>query len=183
MKKILFLCLFLIVFVLAGCSGAVENTENDNIINNSSSPVVNKGGVQVIDALEEEGEPSSMNSLDLSGQGLKELPKYVLDMKNLQVLDISDNNLEGALPAEIRFLENLTKLDASYNKMTGIPAEIGQLSQLEELNFANNSITGMPLEIGNLKNLKVLNLSGNDYSEFDLGKIKTDLPDLNVISD
>lgn len=125
---------------------------------------------------------SSGNSLDLSNQGLDKLPSYVLDRKSLEQLDISNNNLTGALPAEIRFLSNLRVLNASNNKMTGVPAEIGQLQKLEVLNLSNNELTGLPYEMGNLKNLKVLDLSGNNYSQLDLDIIKKDLPsDVEII--
>lgn len=126
---------------------------------------------------------SNSSSLDLSGQGLDRIPEYVLGMSSLKELNLSRNNLEGALPSQIAQLKNLEKLDVSDNKMTGIPAEIGQLEKLEELNYANNEITGLPLELGNLKNLKEIDLSGNDYSEYDMGIIKKELPDLVIKSE
>lgn len=122
------------------------------------------------------------NSLNLGGKGLEKLPSYVLEDPSLEQLDISNNNLTGALPAEIRHLSNLRVLNASNNKMTGVPAEIGQLEKLEVLNLSNNQLTGLPYEMGNLKNLKVLDLSGNDYAEQDLEIIKQGLPsDVEII--
>lgn len=124
----------------------------------------------------------SGKSLDLSGQGLNKLPSYVLDETSLEELNISHNNLTGALPAEIRHLSNLKVLDASDNQMTGVPAEIGQLEKLEILDLSNNKLTGLPYEMGNLRNLKTLNLSGNDYSEHDLEIIKQGLSsDVQII--
>lgn len=119
--------------------------------------------------------------LDLSNQGLAKLPAYVLERTNLTKLDISNNKLTGALPAEIRFLKNLKILDASYNQMTGVPAEVGQLTELTELNLSYNQLTGLPYELGNLKNLKILNLKGNSYSEADLNKILEGIPNVTVI--
>lgn len=116
------------------------------------------------------------NVLDLSNQGLEKLPAYVLKMSNLEELNISNNRLGGALPAEIHDLRNLRVLDASNNLMTGVPAEVGQLQNLEVLNLSNNKLTGLPYELGNLKKLRVLNLSGNDYSKQDLEVIKKGLP-------
>ena len=49
------------------------------------------------------------NIIDLSGTGLQQLPSHVLLQKNIQELDISNNELTGALPAEIRHLKNLKK--------------------------------------------------------------------------
>lgn len=122
------------------------------------------------------GSVDNVNSLDLSGRNLDKLPYYVLSYTGLEELDLSNNSISEALPAEIRLLQNLKVLDASNNKMTGVPAEIGQLSKLEILNLSNNQLTGLPYELGNLKNLKILNLSGNDYSQQDLEIIKKGLP-------
>jgi Leucine-rich repeat (LRR) protein len=119
--------------------------------------------------------------LDLSHQSLTKLPDYVLSRTDLKQLDISYNNLTGALPAEIRHLTNLQVLNMSHNKMTGIPAEVGQLSQLTELDLSYNQFTGLPYELGNLKNLKRLILTGNDYAQADLDVILKNLPNVQVI--
>lgn len=123
----------------------------------------------------------SGTTLDISGQGFDRLPASVLSMTGLENLDISHNGITGALPAEIRQLQNLKVLNASSNRMTGVPAEMGQLSKLEVLDFSNNQLTGLPREIANLKNLKVLNLSGNEPSQQDLDVIQKALPNLQVI--
>lgn len=115
-------------------------------------------------------------ALDLRNKGLDKLPAYVLALIDLQQLDISSNRLTGALPAEIRKLQNLRVLNASNNQMTGVPAEIGQLRLLEVLDLSNNKLTGLPYELGNLQNLKTLNLSGNQYAKQDLDYIRTKLP-------
>jgi len=118
----------------------------------------------------------SPKKLDLSGRGLAKVPADVFSKTYLEELDLSGNQLTGAMPAEIRFLQNLRILNLSGNRMTGVPAEVGQLSKLEVLDLANNQLTGLPYELGNLKNLKVLRLSGNDYSKQDLEVIKKGLP-------
>jgi len=116
------------------------------------------------------------NALDLSSQGLTKVPTYVFERTDLESLNLSHNTLTGALPGEIRHLQNLKTLDLSNNKFTEVPAEIGQLKNLELLNLSNNLLTGLPYEIGNLSRLKVLNISGNTYSETDLSVIKKLLP-------
>lgn len=114
--------------------------------------------------------------LDLSGQSLSKVPGYVFDRTDLQELNLANNNLEGALPAEIRHLQNLRVLNLSNNAFTGVPAEIGQLGKLEILNLSNNQLTGLPHELGNLSSLKILDLRGNNYSLQDLNTIKENLP-------
>lgn len=144
------------------------------------------------------------NKLNLSGQQLKKVPDYVFKLTNLEELDISNNQITGNLPAEIRNLKSLKILNANNNLMTGIPAEIGQLPNLQTLNInrnflagipkeigqvqslemldlSNNQLTDLPNELANLKKLKTLNLSGNKYSEQNLNDIRSSLPDVNYI--
>jgi hypothetical protein len=96
-------------------------------------------------------------------------------------VDISNQNLNGSLKAEIRKLTNLEMLDVSNNSFTGLPAEIGQLSRLKILNLSSNPLTGLPHEIGQLKNLEVLDVSGTDYSADDLAVIQSQLPESTEI--
>jgi|Napbiome12C3dose_1001474.scaffolds.fasta_scaffold00004_141 hypothetical protein len=124
------------------------------------------------------------NVLNLSNQGLEKLPADILTKSNLEELDISNNKLTGALPAEIRNLQRLRVLDASDNLMTGVPAEVGQLQNLEILDLSNNKLTRLPYELGNLKKLKQLNLAGNNFAKQDLEIIKKGLsPNVVVITE
>ena len=125
--------------------------------------------------------PSSTNtagliSADYSNKGLTKFPADVLSKTRTQALDLSHNALTGAMPAEIRFLQDLEVLNVSYNDMTGLPAELGQLKKLRILNVSNNRLTGIPRELGDLGNLQVLDLSGNDISQQDLDVIRARLP-------
>ncbi len=120
--------------------------------------------------------PDQSKILDLSNQELQKLPSSTLKLSGLEELNISNNKITGALPAEIKDLRNLRILDASDNLMTGVPAEVGQLQNLEILDLSNNKLTGLPYELGNLQKLKWLNLSGNDYAKQDLEIIKNNLP-------
>ena len=57
-------------------------------------------------------------------------------------LDLSFNNLAGALPSEIQQLSALTMLGLGSNKLTGaIPAELGQLGALKELYLCDNQLS------------------------------------------
>lgn len=122
--------------------------------------------------------------LNLSNQGLTKIPSSVFSQTNLEELNVSHNQLTGAIQAEIRHLSSLKVLNASYNQMTGVPAEVGQLQNLEVLNLSYNQLTGLPNELGNLKNLKTLDLRGNQYSKQDLDYIRSKLPStVNIIVD
>jgi len=119
--------------------------------------------------------------LDLSGRGLTKAPEYIFNRADIEKLDLSDNELGGALQAEVRHLQKLRVLDLSNNKFTGVPAEIGQLKNLEVLDLSDNLLTGLPYELGNLSKLRLLDLSGNDYSEADLLRIRGTLPLSTII--
>lgn len=160
--KNIFLILFFIVLV-GGATYALQGNKTN--FNEGDDGVVN--GTTLV---------SARKTLDLSDKGLTQVPEYVFSNNSIEKLDLSNNKLTGALPAEVRHLQNLKILDLSNNQFTGVPAEIGQLKNLEVLDLSNNSITGLPYELGNLQNLKILYLSGNDYSEQDFNIIRESLP-------
>ena len=78
-------------------------------------------------------------------------------------LDLSYNELNGTIPAEIGNLTSLTELELSFNLLSGtIPAEIGNLTSLTELELYSNQLSGtIPAEIGNLTSLTELELYSN----------------------
>lgn len=121
---------------------------------------------------------------DLSGQGLTSLPTELFtDRDNVKIFAVSGNKLTGALPAEIRLLTSLEKLDASNNNLTGIPAEIGQLDKIREIDFSNNDIDTFPNEIINLADtLVTLNLRGNKFSPEQLEALQVMLPGTDIIA-
>lgn len=167
MKKTLFIVIATSV-LLSGCSLLPrQQTTDTNTKIDDTQPVK---------------EPQTNKKLDLSNQNLQKIPEHLFSQRDLEELDLSNNQLTGAIQAEIRHLQNLRVLDASGNQMTGVPAEIGQLHNLQRLDLSNNQLTGLPYELGNLQNLKTLDISGNNYSELDLRIIQEKLPkDINII--
>lgn len=164
------------LLLLSGCSLLQLQQPADINGTNTGNKNIPAEGTQPIE------EPKTNIKLDLSNQNLQRIPEYVFSQRNLEELDVSNNQLTGAIQAEIRHLQNLKILNASNNQMTGVPAEIGQLENLQILDLSNNQLTGLPYELGNLKNLKTLNISGNNYSELDLAIIQENLPkDVNII--
>ena len=151
-------------------SGGVDQDSNEERVSNYENTL--DSAREAVDLIE--GTPSVSSRAVFVYDGIS-VPDDV------RILDLSGKNLSGSLNAEIRELTNLRLLDISNNNFTGLPAEVGQLSQLEELNLSHNPLTGLPLELGNLSNLNVLDLQGTDYSEYDLGIIRENLPADTVI--
>lgn len=75
-------------------------------------------------------------------------------------IELSGNNLQGAIPSEIAHLTDLEWLVLMDNRLSGsIPPEIGNLTELEELDLSDNLLSGsMPPEMGNLTKLAWLYL-------------------------
>lgn len=167
-KRILWLAGVIIIFAAGfGISALLRN--NPSSSNSTTSANTSSSA------------PASGASLDYSGKGLTKFPKEILSRTDVTSLNLSNNGLTGALPAEIRQMSSLEVLDVSNNQMTGIPAEIGQLRHLRILNYANNQITGLPLELGNLTQLQTLDLSGNaKVSQYDLNLIRPKLPSTTI---
>ncbi len=65
--------------------------------------------------------------LDLSGEGLTELPPEIGQLSQLQVLGLSDNQLTE-LPPEIGQLSQLQGLDLRSNQLTELPPDYNDLS-------------------------------------------------------
>lgn len=159
-------------------SAPEEVKTQENTISNTNDSV--SSGNTEVDQVENNNSEVSVVAnkliLDLHGQGLIKVPEYIFSRIGIEELNLSDNQLEGSLQAEVRHLKNLRVLNLSNNRFTGIPAEVGQLSNLEILDLSNNTLTGLPYELGNLSHLKILNLKGNKYAEVDLLIIKEKLP-------
>jgi hypothetical protein len=95
------------------------------------------------------------------------LPAALINLTYLNSLAISLNpNLTGPIPAEIGGLPNLSQLILNNNRLTGsIPATIGLLQNLTYLQLSANQLTGpIPPEIGGLSKLTRLYLMNNSLT-------------------
>ncbi|KAK3429955.1 hypothetical protein EUGRSUZ_E01447, partial [Eucalyptus grandis] len=116
------------------------------------------------------------------------LPRSLVKCRYLEVLDLSDNQIEDTFPrwlgtlAELKVLvlrsnnlkeiwlvkifTFLTLIDLSHNSFQGnIPEFFGQLHSLIGLNLSHNYLIGsIPQTLGNLTNLGWLDLSSNELS-------------------
>lgn len=101
-----------------------------------------------------------LQSLDLSGNRLTSLPEWFGQLTKLQLLKISNNQLT-TLPESMGKLSRLLFCDLSGNEFMALPESLGQLTQLDELYIGNNSFEVLPELIGKLVQLKSLDLSFN----------------------
>ena len=76
---------------------------------------------------------------------------------------MSDNQLTGPIPAELRNLSSLETLNLEFNLLSSpIPTQLGNLNILRWLLLNNNQLSGgIPAELGNLSSLERLHLGNN----------------------
>ena len=112
------------------------------------------------------GNLSHLQSLDLSYNQLTgAIPSELSKLQELTYLALESNsNLSGDLPLSLFNLTNLRYMYLNQNNFTGtIPPQIAQLVHISELHLDTNSFTGIiPEAIGQLgATLTMLNLYGN----------------------
>ncbi|KAL8210484.1 hypothetical protein R6Q57_004921 [Mikania cordata] len=104
-----------------------------------------------------------LNDNKLSGK----IPTPLLQVSSLSIiLNLSQNNLFGSLPAEVGSLDMLTILDISDNNLSGaIPISLGDCGSLLGLSLKGNLFQGViPQSLSSLKALMVLDISHNKLS-------------------
>lgn len=106
-------------------------------------------------------------SVDLSYNNLAgALPNSIGGLEGLLHLFLAGNAINGSLPVEVCSLPELINLHLFSNQLIGsIPPEIGNLKKLQELRLSINQMSGsIPQTIGRLKDLRTLDLTNNGFS-------------------
>lgn len=105
-------------------------------------------------------EPDSVFQLDLSASGLKELPKAVSLLPNLEVLILTENFIE-TFPRFLCDMKKLRHLDMGHNYLVSIPEEIANLENLKFLSLSwNYTLDESWINISSLNGLMELKLDG-----------------------
>jgi Leucine-rich repeat (LRR) protein len=71
----------------------------------------------------------------------------VSEITSLRELKLADNELQGALPANVSNLTLLEVLELQGNTLTSLPNEIRQLTCLRSINVSNNQLLNVPMEL------------------------------------
>lgn len=103
---------------------------------------------------------TTLESLDLSGRNLNELPESMGLLKSLNYLDVGSNEIQ-VLPDFISEFKRLESLDVSLNSITHLPDSFFKLSTLDYLDLSMNKFDEFPAVIEKLKRLKNIDLSDN----------------------
>ncbi|PON60178.1 Mitogen-activated protein kinase kinase kinase [Parasponia andersonii] len=109
----------------------------------------------------------SLHFLDLSMNNIQgTIPAEMGLFSSLEYLNLSWNNLKSRVPPEFGMFRNLTVLDLRSSGLFGsIPGDICDSGSLDILQLDGNSLSGpIPDEIGNCSSLYLLSLSHNNIS-------------------
>lgn len=143
--------------ILSGI-GAIRNLQELNLADNgfSGSILGNLIGL------------TRLKILDLSGNQLLvgSIPETVGNLKELTILDLSDNQFSGGIPKGIGNLSKLEDLALSTNQLQGaLPDTLFTISTLQEIDLSSNSLGDtIYTEFVKLKNLRTLDVSSNRFS-------------------
>ncbi|KAM7372435.1 hypothetical protein PAMP_009600 [Pampus punctatissimus] len=107
----------------------------------------------------------SLEVLDLSNNQIQNLTPALFTLPRLRRLLLAGNLLEE-LPAEVKALQLLTELDLSGNRLENMPPELfSGCLELHILNVAYNSLSSLPRGIAALNQLCKLDLRNNSLEE------------------
>ncbi|XP_042483204.1 probable LRR receptor-like serine/threonine-protein kinase At5g48740 [Macadamia integrifolia] len=106
-------------------------------------------------------EGSVVTSLELSDIDLRAISPTFRDLLDLKTLDLHNTSLAGKIQ-NLDSLQQLEKLNLSFNKLTSFGSDFDTLDTLQMLDLQNNSLEGtVPESLGNLNSLQLLNLENN----------------------
>lgn len=148
----------------------LENLERLTLRANQLSGIIPSLGVSrpyAVDEVTTGVQYPHVSEIDLSGNQLSgAIPTVLKELIFLRNLNLSDNKLSGEIPDALGILQYLSKLDLSSNLLSGeIPQALGELSSLQELYLSFNGLSGpIPAQLANLSRLISLLIINNDLS-------------------
>ena len=117
--------------------------------------------------------PKGLVDIDLSSNFITAIHHQLQDMKNLDRLLISSNEINDVWPEALSGNEKLTQIDLSRNELDKFPETITECPILEWLDISRNNIKSVQPWVGEsntlIKNLRALYIS---YNQLDLESVK-----------
>ena len=104
----------------------------------------------------------------INNENLTELPKGLLELKNIEYLNIHSNSFKR-FPKEVFKFPNLKDLTIGFNGIDSIPNQIKEIKTLEYLAVNGNNLVKLPDVLFKLPKLKKIYIEEN---KFDSLKIK-----------
>ncbi|KAL2993618.1 hypothetical protein AAZX31_10G122500 [Glycine max] len=115
-----------------------------------------------------------LQQLDLTNNELDRFPAWLVQLVNLELLDLSENSINGLIPQTIGQLKKLNTLYLDKNNLHGnIPNSLGQLLNLQNLDISLNHLESLISDITWPKQLVYLNLTNNHIT----GSLPQDIGD------
>ena len=107
------------------------------------------------------------------------LPAQLVNLTQLQVLWLDRNQLSGSIPSELGSMTQMREIVLWSNQLTGaIPATLGDLSNLTWLDLSRNQLSGaLPVSLTRLSNLRTLGAQENQLT----GSLPTGLGSLTQL--
>ena len=109
----------------------------------------------------------NLEYLSLKNDHLKELPKEIILLSKLKILELSGNDF-SVLPEDFWKLRSLEELFLNDEKNLNLEANIKIMSKMPSLrilHLENDNLNSVPNTIGSLKNLEFLYLNNNQFNE------------------
>ena len=122
---------------------------------------------------EKERSTMKLADLDVSHNRLTgELPRALVELENIRVINVAHNKLAGELPPEHWSTRNLIRLDVKANAFTGrVPASLATARKLEYLDLSQNRFTArIDLSVLTIPTLTHLDVAGNDFDWTNVAK-------------
>ncbi|KAJ8061725.1 hypothetical protein OCU04_009523 [Sclerotinia nivalis] len=118
---------------------------------------------------------SALIDIDMSFNGISNLPNEIGKLKNLERFVITNNRLKGSLPNTFGELVNLKEVDVRYNMLSSIDI-IATLPKVEQISADHNSVSVCECEFAKIR---ILRLNSNPVTKFE---IKNSVPTLTTLN-
>ncbi|KAI9651092.1 hypothetical protein NHQ30_001129 [Ciborinia camelliae] len=119
---------------------------------------------------------SGLVDIDMSFNGISDLPIEIGKLTNLERFVITNNRLKGSLPSTFGDLVNLKEVDVRYNMLSSIDI-IATLPKVEQISADHNAVSVCECEFFKIRTLR---LNSNPVTKFEIKNLVPSLTTLNL---